>query len=167
MPPPRRAAKRVGIDYRPMTDADLDFVEALYAASRADELAVTGWPDEQKRAFLSHQHRAQHHHYRTYYPNAEWLIVERGGARIGRLYLVEWADQFRVIDIAIAEGSQGRGFGTAILEDVMESARSKGKGVSIHVEKNNPARRLYDRLGFVRAEDKGVYDLMEWGPPPR
>jgi hypothetical protein len=34
--------------------------------------------------------------------------------------------------------------------------------VSIHVEKLNPAMRLYRRLGFVTEEDKGVYDLMRW-----
>jgi hypothetical protein len=34
--------------------------------------------------------------------------------------------------------------------------------VTIHVEKNNPAMRLYRRLGFTAVEDKGVYDLMRW-----
>ena len=34
--------------------------------------------------------------------------------------------------------------------------------MSIHVEKFNPAMRLYRRLGFVTEEDKGVYDLMRW-----
>jgi ribosomal protein S18 acetylase RimI-like enzyme len=37
-----------------------------------------------------------------------------------------------------------------------------GKVVSIHVEIYNPARRLYDRLGFVQVgEDKGIYIEME------
>ena len=37
-----------------------------------------------------------------------------------------------------------------------------GKALSIHVEKFNPALRLYERLGFSVKEDKGVYLLMEW-----
>ena len=37
-----------------------------------------------------------------------------------------------------------------------------GEDVSIHVEKQNPAMRLYRRLGFEIEEDKGVYDLMRW-----
>jgi hypothetical protein len=47
-------------------------------------------------------------------------------------------------------------------------SRSRGarKAVSIHVEKNNPAWRLYARLGFKVVEHKGVYDLMEWRPAP-
>ncbi len=44
----------------------------------------------------------------------------------------------------------------------MDEAAAADKDVSIHVEKYNPAMRLYRRLGFVTEEDKGVYDLMRW-----
>ena len=46
----------------------------------------------------------------------------------------------------------------------MDEAAAAGKDVSIHVEKFNPAMRLYRRLGFATEEDKGVYDLMRWTP---
>jgi hypothetical protein len=36
--------------------------------------------------------------------------------------------------------------------------------VTIRVERFNPALRLYERLGFSVAEDKGVYLLLEWSP---
>lgn len=157
------AAVRLGIGFRPMTDADMDFVAALYASTRAEELALTGWPAEQQQAFLAQQHQAQHRHYRAYYPDAEWLIVERGGEPIGRLYLDEWPDQYRIVDIALVPAARGGGVGGAILRDLLDAARARGKGASIHVEKANPARRLYQRLGFEVVEDKGVYDLMEWG----
>ena len=71
MPPPLRNAARFGVRFRPLTPADFDFIEALYLSTRADELALSGWPEEQKRLFLTHQHGAQHRHYQTYYPNAE------------------------------------------------------------------------------------------------
>jgi ribosomal protein S18 acetylase RimI-like enzyme len=112
-------------------------------------------------AFLRQQFDAQHHHYRTYYPDAEWLVIERGGDRIGRLYLEEWSNQFRVIDIALLSSARARGFGAAMLADIIDMATAKEKKVSIHVEKNNPAMGLYRRLGFVTVEDKGVYDLLE------
>ncbi len=38
--------------------------------------------------------------------------------------------------------------------------------LSIHVEHDNPARRLYDRLGFQHVDTNGVYHLMEWRPEP-
>lgn len=165
MPPPLRDARRFGIHYRPMTDDDLPFAEDLYASTRAEELALSGWPIEEQRSFLGGQHRLQHQHYRTYYPTAEWLIIEQGDERIGRLYLDEWSDQFRIVDISLVPACRGQGIGGAILADILAAALAIDKGVSIHVEKANPARRLYERLGFAVAEDKGVYDLMEWNVP--
>ncbi|MEQ8736991.1 MAG: GNAT family N-acetyltransferase, partial [Hoeflea sp.] len=57
---------------------------------------------------------------------------------------------------------RGRGLGAALLRDIMEKAETVRKAVGIHVEKANPAMRLYHRLGFRTIEDKGVYDLLRW-----
>ena len=147
-----------------MTDADLPFLFGLYASTRAQEVAATGWPPEEQMQFLQRQFQAQHHHYTTYYPDAEWLVVEHEDHAVGRLYVEEWPSQFRIIDVALVPEAQGKGFGSALLDDIFGRARNLGKKVSIHVEKNNPAMRLYRRLGFTKAEDKGVYDLLEWSP---
>lgn len=37
----------------------------------------------------------------------------------------------------------------------------------MHVERFNPARRLYARLGFRQIADQGVYLLLEREPSPR
>lgn len=142
----------------------MNFLFGLYASTRAEEVANTGWPPEAQVQFLQQQFGAQHHHYQTYYPAAEWLVVEQKGTPIGRLYFEEWPSQFRVIDIALLPEARGKGFGAALIEDVFDRARSRGKSVSIHVEKHNPAMSLYRRLGFTTAEDKGVYDLLAWSP---
>jgi ribosomal protein S18 acetylase RimI-like enzyme len=52
------------------------------------------------------------------------------------------------------------------MRDLLDEAATAGKAVSIHVEKFNPAMRLYRRLGFKTEEDKGVYDLMRWTAAP-
>ena len=41
-------------------------------------------------------------------------------------------------------------------------AAAAGKSVTIHVERMNPALRLYERLGFRLVEDKGVYLFLSW-----
>jgi len=92
MPPPVEAAAPFGIAYREMAEGDLPFVAALYATTRARELEATGWPEQMKAAFCDQQHRVQHAQYRATYEDAEWLIVERGGAPVGRLYLGRDAD---------------------------------------------------------------------------
>jgi len=83
---------------------------------------------------------------------------------LGRLYVDRWADEIRIIDIALLPQYRGRGIGRAILESLLDEAASRDRGrvVRIHVEHMNPAMRLYVRLGFYEIEDKGIYKLMEW-----
>ena len=155
-------AADAGLTFRPITDADLPFLARVYASTRADELAVTLLTDAQKVAFLDAQFQLQHAHYQKYYPQADWLVTMRDGQDVGRLYIERWPSQHRIIDIAFLPEHRGKGSGEALLRDLMDEAAACGKDVSIHVEKYNPAMRLYRRLGFVTEEDKGVYDLMRW-----
>jgi ribosomal protein S18 acetylase RimI-like enzyme len=148
-----------------MQEADLPFLGRLYASTRWDELAPAAWSDAEKSTFLDMQFHAQHAHYQQHYPAADWLVILRDGEPIGRLYIVRWQREHRLIDIAFMPEHRGQGFGTALMRDLMDEAAAAGKPLSIHVEKFNPAMRLYRRLGFVTAEDKGVYDLMRWTPP--
>jgi GNAT superfamily N-acetyltransferase len=167
LPPSLKAAARLGIACRPAADDDLGFLALVYASTRLEEVARAGWPPEAQRQFLAHQFDAQHRHYRQHYPAAEWLVIEREGAAIGRLYIEEWPDQVRLIDIALLPDHRGGGSGSAILSDLMDMAAAAGKPLTIHVEKNNPAMRLYRRLGFKPIDEHGIYDLMEWKPASR
>lgn len=160
-PPPIAAARAHGITYRTETEADIPFVRDLYASTRAAEIAATGWPVEMQRAFLDSQFDAQRRDYRANYA-AEWLIVEQGGVAVGRLYLLRLVDRHDIIDIAMVESARGQGIGRVILEDILAEAASLGRAVEIHVEANNPARRLYASLGFVATDAGGVYDLWRW-----
>jgi len=164
MPPPLRAAAALGISYRPIADADLPFLFEVYGSTRVEELEQTGWPVEMKVQFLQQQFTAQHDHYQRHYPDAEWLVIVRESDSAGRLYVEEWPSQIRLIDIAILPQFRRLGVGSAILSDLCEQASEKGKPLSIHVEKSNPARSLYDRMGFVFAQENGAYDLLEWRP---
>jgi len=164
VPPPAKAAAAHSIRYRDATDEDLPFLAAVYASTRAEEVASTGWPPELQQHFLAHQFDAQHRHYRQHYPNAEWLVIEQAGEPVGRLYLEEWKTEFRLIDIALVPSARGTGIGTAILSDLMDVAAGAGKALTIHVEQNNPAMSLYRRLGFAKIDEHGIHHLMEWRP---
>jgi GNAT superfamily N-acetyltransferase len=155
-------AEALGIGFRPVRDDDLPFLFALYASTRAEEVAQTGWPEEMQRRFLAQQFDAQTRHYALHYADAERLVIEQDGAAIGRLYLDDDGEMIHLIDIALMPASRGGGGGTAILSDLLGQAGGKGRRVAIFVEKNNPARTLYLRLGFAPIRDEGVYDFMEW-----
>jgi ribosomal protein S18 acetylase RimI-like enzyme len=155
-------AADAGLGFRRIAEADLPFLARVYASTRAEELAAVPITDAQKAAFLEAQFQLQHAHYQKYYPEADWLVTTYAGEDIGRLYIERWPSQHRIIDIAFLPGHRGKGYGEALLRDLLDEAAARGKDVSIHVEKYNPAMRLYRRLGFRTEEDKGVYDLMRW-----
>lgn len=164
MPPPLKAASALGISYRAFTEDDLPFVSELYASTRREELAMTGWPAELQAGFLAQQAAAQHCHYALHYADAEWLIIERDGNAIGRLYLRAIPGGLRIVDISLVPDCRGQGIGSAILADILDYARVRESEVTIHVERNNPARSLYRRLGFETIEEKGIYDLLGLRP---
>ena len=149
---------------RPVEDADRAFLVELYASTREAELAQLDWDETTKRAFIEHQFSAQDAHYRGNYPGATLDVIEVDGAPAGRLYVHRGPSDIRIMDIALAPAFRGRGIGTALLRELMAEADESGRNLSIHVEMNNPARSLYDRLGFRPAGEHGVYVLMERPP---
>lgn len=152
------------IGFRPVTDADLQFLRDLYASTRAEEMTVVDWPETQIGEFLTMQFEAQHHYYQEQFSSAEFLVVEQDGDSIGRVYLDRRSDELRLIDIALMPEARNQGLGKALLLDLLDEAQAAALPVRIHVEKFNPAMRLYLRLGFKPLEDQGVYQLMEWRP---
>lgn len=149
------------ITLRPITDLDLEFLYRLYASTRQEELAVVPWTAEQKEVFLRQQFTAQHRFWQENYAGSSFDLVLRDGLPIGRLYVARWTRELRVVDIAFLPEHRGGGIGTRLLQELFAEADAAGKAVSVHVEAFNPARRLYERLGFAQKEDKGVYLLME------
>ncbi|MEN2978573.1 GNAT family N-acetyltransferase [Tistrella bauzanensis] len=153
-----------GLAVRPRGADDTDFLRDLYISFRWAELAnATDWPEEARRAFLADQFRLQDHHYTTHYLTTAFLIVTLHGAPVGRLYIDHGPDEIRLVDIVLSPEHIGRGWGTAMIRVLMDEADQTGRCVSLHVESNNPARRLYRRLGFTDRKLHGPYVFMTWG----
>jgi ribosomal protein S18 acetylase RimI-like enzyme len=72
--------------------------------------------------------------------------------------------RIHIVDIALLPQQRNRGVGSAILQDLLTEAERMQCQASIHVEQENRARRLYERLGFEPVENRGLYVLMEWRP---
>jgi ribosomal protein S18 acetylase RimI-like enzyme len=150
------------ISLRPIAPADDAFLARVYASSRAEELAITGWSEELKVQFCRRQFDAQSAYYAANYPEAAFQIIERDGWPAGRLYVARWEKEIRIVDITLLPEFRGSGIGTKLLRDLQKEARAAGKSLTIHVERFNRALGLYQRLGFQQVEDKGVYLLMKW-----
>ena len=160
------AAGALAPELRPASDEDRELLYRIYASTRTQELAIVSWDEPTKEAFLRMQFTAQDTCYRQTYPDASYDVVVAGEEPVGRLYVGRDAGALRVIDVALLPEHRGRGIGTVLLRRVIDEAQALGIPVRLHVERHNPARALYDRLGFRVIEDRGVYFLMERAPYP-
>jgi ribosomal protein S18 acetylase RimI-like enzyme len=150
------------VTLRPVSAADEQFLREVYASTRAEELAAVPWNDEQKTAFLRMQFDAQDRYYREVYPHGAFDVILIEGEPAGRLYVNRGPDEIRIIDIALLPAYRRRRIGTHLLGSLQTEAALARKALTIHVERFNPALRLYERLGFQQIADRGAYLLLEW-----
>jgi GNAT superfamily N-acetyltransferase len=144
---------------RPAAVEDEEFLRTLFAETH---VALRALPPELKASLLDMQYRGRAMTYSTQHPLAKNSIAcLDDGTPVGRHLVERKAEGFRGIDLAILPQWQGRGIGTRILEDLAQESRQAGVKLSLRVVKNNPALRLYLRLGFeVVAEDEISYEMV-------
>jgi len=148
----------------PEKSEDEPFLYAIFATTRAEELALTQWSLEQKEQFLRMQFAAQRHSYETQFPDAERSIIVHNGAPSGRLFLDRTADELHIVDIALAPEFRNKGIGSAIMSRFKTEATASGKSIRLYVERFNPALRWYERLGFENTSSSEIYLEMIWRP---
>jgi ribosomal protein S18 acetylase RimI-like enzyme len=149
---------------RPATSEDEPFLRNLFATTRSDELALLNWDENQKKAFIAMQFNAQSRQYVMSYPHAHNSIILLNDAPIGRLLLDRGEREFTLVDVALLPAHRGAGIGTHLIEDFLLEAAAAGKPVKLNVWHSNPAKKLYQRMGFSAANDDGVYCEMWWNP---
>jgi RimJ/RimL family protein N-acetyltransferase len=150
------------ITLREATEADETFLRAVYATTRAQELAAVPWNDEQKAAFVNMQFDAQHNHYHAQFPEASYEVILSGSEPIGRIYILREEDLIRILDVTLLLEHRNAGVGTEVLRDLMLEADQSGKALHIWVEDFNPSTHLFERLGFSKVQQEGFNCLLEY-----
>jgi ribosomal protein S18 acetylase RimI-like enzyme len=147
---------------RPAGPADAEVLYRIYASTREAELAAVPWDAPAKEAFLRSQFTAQDRFYHANFPGASYDLIVSGEDVLGRLYVDRGETAWNVLDIALLPEYRRQGIGGKLLTEVLAEAAAAAKPVQMHVERFNPAQRLYDRLGFRQIADQGVYLQLEW-----
>ena len=126
------------IEFRPTTINDIEFLFHLHKAALGEYVDQTwGWDDDWQRQHIVNKFK----------PGTEQIILLDGEA-IGLISVVDKRDEIFLGKISIHPQHQNSGIGTQLIQAVLDDAHGKGVPVSLRVLKVNPARRLYERLGF-------------------
>lgn len=130
-------------ELRPASEADFGFVFRLNKTNMRRYVEILrGWDDDAEREDLRSGFR----------PGVDQIIT-LAGEDIGRLVVERFPDRIEIRHIEILPEYQGRGIGSQVILDVLREAREAGLPVTLTVLNMNPARRLYERLGFRAVEE--------------
>jgi ribosomal protein S18 acetylase RimI-like enzyme len=161
-PPRNRSDIDIEISLRPEEPGDEPLLFELYASTRVDELAMTGWDTPTRNAFLNMQFKAMRQGYAAMFPRGQFSIILADGKSAGRLVVNRTSDEIHLADIVVAPDRRNRGIGTRILSGLIEEAAKTRRPVRLQVIKNSRAIGLYRRLGFHTTSAADIYELMEW-----
>jgi ribosomal protein S18 acetylase RimI-like enzyme len=153
----------IGFALRPETASDAALVRRLFTTGRGAFFAAINLPQAALDQLIELQLEARAAHVATCYPGARAEIILVDGAPAGRIVVDRSRNPWYVADVAVLPELRGRGLARAVLADVLDAAG--GAGVELHVAADNPAQRLYLRLGFEPVRVDGVDLLLRWAPP--
>ena len=153
------------LSVRPATSADEPFLLKLFATTRANELSLMNWDENQKQVFIAMQFKAQSQQYVMNYPHAEHRIILWNDEPVGRLLLDRGEQELTLVDIALLPAHRNKGIGTVLIQGIVKEAVAAAKPIRLHVFCSSAAKRLYERMGFSQVGEDAAYLEMIWVPP--
>jgi len=139
-----------GCSLRAATAYDEDRLFALHREALHGYVDATwGWHEAWQRTYFS-----------DHYAAARNALVTRGEALIGRISISRHWRKIFLRDIELIASERNRGLGSAMIRAVLALARTGDKSVELLVLDCNPARGLYERLGFRTVSDDGARSRM-------
>jgi ribosomal protein S18 acetylase RimI-like enzyme len=112
-----------------------------------------GWDEDWQRAYF---------HMR--FDPVKNRVVVLDGRDVGVISVQRQEEAVHLSTLYILPRYQGQGIGTQLLNDLLAAAFREGLPVTLRVLKVNPAKRLYERLGFVVVEEDEVRYVMKATP---
>jgi ribosomal protein S18 acetylase RimI-like enzyme len=137
------------ISFRPAVAEDFDYCARLYFVEMKTIIRE-----------LKLDLQAQAASFRRQWDVAEVRIIRLDGADIGWLQSTVRDGAMLLAQLFVAGSFQRRGIGTEVMHRLIAEANQAGQPMTLEVVKINPAKRLYDRLGFrTTGEDDRKYRM--------
>ena len=158
------ARPELKISLRPATPEDQKFLQTLYASTRQEEMSLVNWSAAQKEAFLLMQFSARQRSYESSFPGAAHRIILVEGALAGAMIVSRNSEEIRLVDISLLPERRNQGIGSRLIGDLIAESVQGGLPLRLSVLQGNRAAHLYERLGFAKSGEDGMYAQMERKP---
>ena len=129
---------------RPATPADLPFLMRLRKLTMHEHLERAG----ERLDDDWHRQRVMAH-----FDSAHIVCLDGTPAGLFKHYRTQ--EEWKLVQIQLLPEHQGKGLGERLVRDLLDQARQAGLPVTLSVLHGNPARRLYERLGFEETAVRG------------
>jgi GNAT superfamily N-acetyltransferase len=140
---------------RPATAGDFALIHAARALGLQEHVArIWGWDEADQRA-----------RFRAAFDPDQYQVVVVDGRSVGAISVRRADDVVLLADLEILPPWRGQGIGTALVRQVVGEAHACALPVTLQVLRGNPARRLYERLGFVVTGETATHVTMRLAPP--
>lgn len=150
-----QARSPLAVTRRPATESDVPFLLELRRATMAEHMRRVGV------AFVDEE---QLQRVRVHFEHAEIVLCE--GRPVGLFKAVREGLEWHLVQIQLSPELQGRGVGERLLRELLEQADRAGASVLLSVFHGNPARRLYERLGFEPLQEGELEAEMAYRARP-
>jgi ribosomal protein S18 acetylase RimI-like enzyme len=142
------------ITLRPGKQSDYGFLWWLHCATmRTYVEAIWGWDEAAQRSLFQER-----------FDPARFQIVACDGEDAGYISVERNEEYLFLSAIEVAPQAQNRGIGTSLIRDLQGEAGRQRIPLRLRVLQGNPARRLYERLGFVATGETETHVMMSWQP---
>jgi ribosomal protein S18 acetylase RimI-like enzyme len=149
-------------ELRPALWEDNPFLEALYTDVHGPEFASLALPTPALAQLIALKFKAERMAFAAQFPDADHNIIWVGRHRIGHILFNETPTEIRLIDTALLALFRNAGIGTSIIEQLQNYAAECALPLRLSIHPQNPATRLFHRLGFANIGDETNAMRMEW-----
>jgi len=134
-------------------EKDKNFLLILRKATMVQHLEASGLylSDEE------HMERINHHFEGSF-------LIMLFDQKVGSLKCKETIETVEILQLQVHPDFQGKGIGRSTLEKMIESVKNKNQDLTLKVLKENPAKTLYERAGFITIGEDSLEFFMKWIP---
>ena len=131
---------------RKATSIDLDFLDLIHT--------------ENRKGYGSKNYSWNPQQFRNKFIPDEYQVIEINNLIVGFMKIVSSETEIYLGEIQISKDFQNQGIGTFLIQLIIQEVRADNKKLWLKVLKGNPAKKLYQRLGFTKLKESSTHEIM-------